>query len=106
MVPSATLMKRSNEAITTPFYLESRFRLNPGEQPAIYTAFELCLHESQSERSRSDGGIDQDPPPSWIAAGSPVLFFFWCRTEALSPNARFSDFQKHKYLLSWSLRIR
>ena len=24
------------------FYLESRFRLNPGEQPAIYTAFELC----------------------------------------------------------------
>jgi hypothetical protein len=29
------------------FYLESRFRLNPGEQPAIYTAFELCLHESQ-----------------------------------------------------------
>jgi hypothetical protein len=23
------------------FYLESRFRLNPGEQPAIYTAFEL-----------------------------------------------------------------
>ena len=26
------------------FYLESRFRLNPGEQPAIYTAFELCLH--------------------------------------------------------------
>jgi hypothetical protein len=37
------------------FYLESRFRLNPGEQPAIYTAFELCLHESQFERSRSDG---------------------------------------------------
>jgi hypothetical protein len=32
------------------FYLESRFRLNPGEQPAIYTAFELCLHESQFER--------------------------------------------------------
>jgi hypothetical protein len=32
------------------FYLESRFRLNPGEQPAIYTAFELCLHESQVER--------------------------------------------------------
>jgi hypothetical protein len=31
-------------------YLESRFRLNPGEQPAIYTAFELCLHESQFER--------------------------------------------------------
>ena len=27
------------------FYLESRFRLNPGEQPAIYTAFELCLQE-------------------------------------------------------------
>ena len=25
------------------FYLESRFRLNPGEQPALYTAFELCL---------------------------------------------------------------
>jgi hypothetical protein len=32
------------------FYLESRFRLNPGEQPATYTAFELCLHESQFER--------------------------------------------------------
>ena len=32
------------------FYLEFRFRLNPGEQPAIYTAFELCLHESQFER--------------------------------------------------------
>ena len=32
------------------FYLESRFRLNPGEQPAIYTASELCLHESQFER--------------------------------------------------------
>ena len=35
------------------FYLESRFRLNPGEQPAIYTAFELCLHESQFERVAS-----------------------------------------------------
>jgi hypothetical protein len=35
------------------FYLESRFRLNPGEQPAIYTAFELCLHESQFERIAS-----------------------------------------------------
>jgi hypothetical protein len=32
------------------FYLESQFRLNPGEQPAIYTAFELCLHECQFER--------------------------------------------------------
>jgi len=32
------------------FYLESRFRLNSGEQPAIYTTFELCLHESQFER--------------------------------------------------------
>jgi hypothetical protein len=32
------------------FYLESRFRLNSGEQPAIYTAFELCLHECQFER--------------------------------------------------------
>jgi hypothetical protein len=32
------------------FYLESRFRLNPGEQPAIYTAFGLCLHECQFER--------------------------------------------------------
>jgi hypothetical protein len=32
------------------FYLESRFRLNPGEQPVIYTAFELCLHECQFER--------------------------------------------------------
>jgi hypothetical protein len=31
-------------------YLESRFRLNPGEQPVIYTAFELCLHECQFER--------------------------------------------------------
>ena len=31
------------------FYLESRFRLNPGEQPAIYTAFELCLHKCQFE---------------------------------------------------------
>ena len=35
------------------FCLESRFRLNPGEQPAIYTAFELCLHESQFERVAS-----------------------------------------------------
>src|ERR1700756_832559 len=35
------------------FYLESRSRLNPGEQPAIYTAFELCLHESQFERVAS-----------------------------------------------------
>jgi hypothetical protein len=34
------------------FYLESRFRLNPGEQPAIYTAFELCLHECQFERGQ------------------------------------------------------
>jgi len=34
------------------FYLESRFRLNPGEVPASYTAFELCLHESQFERVR------------------------------------------------------
>ena len=32
------------------FYLESRFRLNPGAVPASYTAFELCLHESQFER--------------------------------------------------------
>jgi hypothetical protein len=32
------------------FYLESRFRLNPGEQPATYTAFELCLYESQFQR--------------------------------------------------------
>ena len=32
------------------FYLESRFRLNSGEQPATYTEFELCLHESQFER--------------------------------------------------------
>jgi hypothetical protein len=32
------------------FYLESRFRLNPREQPATYTAFELCLHECQFER--------------------------------------------------------
>jgi hypothetical protein len=32
------------------FYLESRFRLNPGEQPAIYTAFELCLHECRFDR--------------------------------------------------------
>jgi len=28
------------------FYLESRFRLNPGEQPAIYTAFELSRWQS------------------------------------------------------------
>jgi hypothetical protein len=34
------------------FCLESRFRLNPGEVPASYTAFELCLHESQFERCR------------------------------------------------------
>jgi hypothetical protein len=27
-----------------------RFRLNPAERPAIYTAFELSLHESQFER--------------------------------------------------------
>ena len=33
------------------FYLESRFRLNPGELPAIYTVFELCLHESQFQRA-------------------------------------------------------
>jgi hypothetical protein len=32
------------------FYLESRFRLNPGVQPVTYTAFELCLHECQFER--------------------------------------------------------
>ena len=32
------------------FYLESRFRLNPGDLPASYTVFELCLHESQFER--------------------------------------------------------
>ena len=32
------------------FYLESRFRLNPGEQPSTYTEFELCLHECQFER--------------------------------------------------------
>ena len=32
------------------FHLESRFRLNPGEVPASYTEFELCLHESQFER--------------------------------------------------------
>jgi hypothetical protein len=32
------------------FYLESRFLLNPGELPSIYTVFELCLHESQFER--------------------------------------------------------
>src|ERR1700730_9452149 len=40
------------------FYLESRFRLNPGEQPAIYTAFELCLHECQFQRgSRFDRAL-------------------------------------------------
>ena len=32
------------------FYLESRFHLNPGDLPASYTVFELCLHESQFER--------------------------------------------------------
>ena len=35
------------------FYLESRFRLNPGEQPAIYTTFELCLHECQFARVKT-----------------------------------------------------
>ena len=35
------------------FYLESRFRLNPGEQPATYTAFELCLHECQFARVKT-----------------------------------------------------
>ena len=39
------------------FYLESRFRLGPGEQPAIYTAFELCLHECQFERLQGVGLI-------------------------------------------------
>src|SRR5258708_12322109 len=28
------------------FYLESRFPLNPGDQPAIYTPFDLSLHDS------------------------------------------------------------
>ena len=32
------------------FYVESRLRLNHGAQPAIYTTFELCLHECQFER--------------------------------------------------------
>jgi hypothetical protein len=35
--------------VRVKLYLESRLRLNPGEQPAIYE-FELCLHESQFER--------------------------------------------------------
>jgi hypothetical protein len=39
------------------FYLESRFRLNPGEVAASYTAFELCLHESQFERVQGLMGV-------------------------------------------------
>ena len=39
------------------FYLESRFRLNPGEEPAIYTVFELCLHECQFERLQVGSGV-------------------------------------------------
>jgi hypothetical protein len=34
------------------FYLKSRFRLNPGGQLAIYTDFELCIHECQFERAQ------------------------------------------------------
>jgi hypothetical protein len=32
------------------YHLESHLRLNPGEQPALYTIFTLCLHESEFER--------------------------------------------------------
>jgi hypothetical protein len=32
------------------WHLESSFRLNPGQEPKLYTHFELCLHESQFER--------------------------------------------------------
>ena len=32
------------------YHLESHLRLNPGEQPALYTIFALCLHESEFER--------------------------------------------------------
>ena len=35
--------------------LESQLRLNPGERSAIYTAFQLCLQESQFERLQVDG---------------------------------------------------
>ena len=31
------------------YHLESRLRLNPGEKPALYTIFTLCLHESEFE---------------------------------------------------------
>ena len=34
------------------YHLESRFRLNPGENPALYTTLTLCLHESEFERVR------------------------------------------------------
>ena len=52
------------------FYLESRFRLNPGEQPAIYTAFELCLHECQFERLQVRLGLIRviDPTPASAAS--------------------------------------
>jgi len=45
--PLATAWRHLDGALDE---LESRFRLNPGEQPATYTEFELCLHESQFER--------------------------------------------------------
>jgi hypothetical protein len=32
------------------YHLESRFQLNPGEKPAIYTTYTLCLHESEFEK--------------------------------------------------------
>ena len=78
------------------FYLESRFRLNPGEQPAIYTAFELCLHECQFEKrpmSRLNlcklcGGlprIDKFKPPA-----SDWVYLVECSSKDCD-NAEFGD---------------
>jgi hypothetical protein len=33
------------------YHLESRFRLNPGENPALYTTLTLCLHEANLKGS-------------------------------------------------------
>jgi hypothetical protein len=60
------------------FYLESRFRLNPGEQPAIYTAFELwdgCLKKvirvapRGKPRLRSQGWINNARSTEWTISG-------------------------------------
>ena len=53
------------------FYLESRFRLTPGEQPAIYTTFELCLHECQFEDSKGPGLIGRLFDPAGRAQPGP-----------------------------------